>query len=90
MADIHVINMGWGDAECVLCGQSAPLDYSIPYFEGPVHQEIGSALPSGDVVGGMTCCKTCHDLHYATPAQPPVTNRLPENGDIKGSDEKEI
>ena len=62
--DIHVINLNCYPDECVLCGKTKFLDHCVPFYEEPVHQEIGSLMPNGDKVGGMTCCKECHDKHH--------------------------
>lgn len=62
--DIIVIDMSRWPEECQLCYQWSYMGHCVPFYEEPVHQEIGSKMPNGDEVGGMTCCKACHDKHY--------------------------
>lgn len=57
--------------ECLLCGEMKRLNYAVAYYCGPTHDDIGSVSTeyvSGDgspaIVGGMQCCKECHDQHY--------------------------
>lgn len=61
------------DGECVLCEQWKRLDHAVAYYCEPTHDEIGSVstqYTSSDgspaIVGGMQCCKECHDEHYGT------------------------
>ena len=49
---------------CILCGKYRFINHAVAFYEEPVHQEIGSLMPNGDEVGGMSCCKECHDNHY--------------------------
>lgn len=58
--------------ECLLCGEMKLLKHAVAYYCGPTHDEIGSISTeyrSTDgqpaIVGGMRCCKECHDRHYA-------------------------
>lgn len=53
----------WDD--CVLCGEYRLINHAVAFYEEPVHEEIGTKLWHGGVVGGMSCCKECHDNHYA-------------------------
>ena len=59
-----VIQLDRYPEECPLCGALGHHRYCVPYYEEPVHEEIGAVLPNGDAVGGMTCCKRCHDTHH--------------------------
>lgn len=52
----------WDD--CLLCGEYRLIDHAVAFYEEPVHLEIGGKMPNGDEVGGMSCCKECHDKHY--------------------------
>lgn len=61
---ITVIDMNRYPEECQICGETRWLDHCVAFYEEPVHDEIGTVLPNGDEVGGMTCCKPCHDRHY--------------------------
>lgn len=62
--DIRIINLNNYPDECVLCGQTRFLTHCIPFYEEPVHRDIGSRMPNGDEVGGMSCCQECHDNHW--------------------------
>lgn len=52
--------------ECPLCGVVDRIDHAVAYCCGPTHDEIGSESSeyAGCTVGGMCCCKSCHDKHY--------------------------
>lgn len=59
--------------ECALCGEVKRCRHCVPYYCGPTHDPIGSVsteYTSTDgkpaIVGGMVCCKDCHDAHEAT------------------------
>jgi hypothetical protein len=58
--------------ECVLCGEMKLLNHAVAYYCGPTHDEIGSVSTEyrgtpehPAIVGGMSCCKECHDRHYS-------------------------
>jgi hypothetical protein len=70
---ITTINISEWNQQCTLCGEWALLRWCVPFYEEPVHAEIGATLfinadghPA--IVGGMTCCKVCHDEHEARAA----------------------
>lgn len=59
--------------ECALCGEVKRCDHCVAFYCEPTHDEIGSVstqYTSTDgkpaIVGGMTCCKECHDAHEAS------------------------
>jgi hypothetical protein len=52
----------WGD--CPICGEERRLDHAVGWYEGPVHEDIGTVLWHGGEVGGMRVCRACHDRHY--------------------------
>lgn len=61
------------EGECALCEQWKRIDHCIPFYCEPTHDEIGSISTqytssngSPAIVGGMPCCKECHDEHYRT------------------------
>lgn len=61
-----VIHLNRYPEECQLCGETAWLTHCVPYYEEPCPEhEIGDEHPRGGTVGGMTCCKACHDGIYA-------------------------
>ena len=68
MTGFITINLSDWHRECVLCGEWDYIDHCVPYYEEPRPDlEIGARVPGGgedDVVGGMSCCKTCHDRIY--------------------------
>ena len=58
--------------ECALCGEVKQCRHCVAYYCEPTYDEIGSvsteyrstdANPA--IVGGMVCCKECHDKHEA-------------------------
>lgn len=56
--------------ECALCGEEKVCRHCVPFYCEPTYDEIGSVSTqyrSTDgkpaIVGGMTCCKECHDRH---------------------------
>lgn len=58
--------------ECQLCGEWRVLDHAVAFYCEPTYDEIGSVSTqyrSTDgqpaIVGGMQCCKECHDKHEA-------------------------
>lgn len=67
-----IVDRFWDD--CNLCGQYRLLDHSVAFYEEPVHREIGSLMPDGSEVGGMLCCKECHDKHYAETMAGPISS----------------
>jgi len=59
-------------SECNLCGEVKRIDHAVAYYCEPTHDEIGSistqyrSTPEHPaIVGGMSCCKECHDQHYS-------------------------
>lgn len=71
MTDIIVIDL-WDRTvhECALCGEVKRCLYCVAFYCEPTYDEIGSVSTqyvSGDghpaIVGGMVCCKDCHDRH---------------------------
>lgn len=57
----------WGErhsGECPMCEQEALLDRAVGWYEEAVTEDIGTILPHGGVVGGMSVCRACHDRHY--------------------------
>ncbi len=55
----------WG--ECSMCGKERRLDHAVAWYCGPTHDEIGAVTTEytdGGIVGGMSVCKGCHDMHY--------------------------
>lgn len=67
-----IVDRDWDD--CNLCGEYRLLNHSVAFYEQPVHLEIGSLMPNGDEVGGMLCCKECHDNHYGVEHDRSKTN----------------
>lgn len=70
LTEIHLWPRDSG--ECALCGEMKILNHAVAYYCGPTHDEIGSlsteyrSTPeSPAIVGGMPCCKACHDRHYS-------------------------
>ncbi len=58
--------------ECPLCDEVKLIDHCVAFYCEPTYDEIGSistVYRSTDgkpaIVGGMTCCKDCHDRHEA-------------------------
>jgi len=58
--------------ECALCGEEKRCNYAVAFYCEPTYDEIGSVSTvyrSTDgkpaIVGGMVCCKECHDQHEA-------------------------
>lgn len=56
---------------CPLCEQVAVINRAVAFYCEPTHDPIGSVsteYTSSDgspaIVGGMSCCKDCHDRHY--------------------------
>ena len=66
--DMITINLSERDEQCPLCGewQATGLRHAVAFCCEPTHDEIGdeSSVYPGHTVGGMSCCKTCHDNHY--------------------------
>lgn len=61
--DYHWLpDRNWDD--CLLCGEYRLINHAVAFYEEPVHEEIGTVLWHGGEVGGMSCCKECHDKHY--------------------------
>lgn len=61
------INMSEWPEECPLCGEWSMLRYSVAYYEEPRPDlEIGDRMSDDpdDRVGGMICCRQCHDTLY--------------------------
>lgn len=61
--------------ECQLCGETKVIDHAVAFYCEPTHDPIGSVstqYTSSDgspaIVGGMSCCKDCHDRHYGVGA----------------------
>lgn len=59
--------------ECALCGEVKQCRYCVPFYCEPTHDPIGSvsteytsSAGSAAIVGGMICCKECHDKHEAS------------------------
>ena len=64
---IVTINLSDWAQQCQICGEWDYLTHCVPFYEEPRPDvDIGDTLPCGGVVGGMSCCKTCHDTIYAT------------------------
>lgn len=67
------IHLWQNDAgECQLCGEMKILRHCVAFYCEPTYDEIGSVSTqyrSTDgqpaIVGGMRCCKECHDRHEA-------------------------
>jgi hypothetical protein len=58
--------------ECMLCGEVKQCRHCVAFYCEPTYDEIGSVSTqyrSTDgkpaIVGGMVCCKECHDEHEA-------------------------
>lgn len=56
--------------ECALCGEVKLINHCVAFYCEPTHDEIGSVSTQymGNdgkpaIVGGMACCKDCHDTH---------------------------
>ena len=73
MTNLIVIEL-WSNrsGECQLCGEDSILDHAVPFYCEPTYDEIGSISTqyrSTDgqpaIVGGMRCCRPCHDRHEA-------------------------
>ncbi len=71
--DVVVIEL-WDRSvhECALCGEVKVCKHAVAFYCEPTYDEIGSVSTqyrSTDgkpaIVGGMTCCKDCHDAHEA-------------------------
>lgn len=74
---IMVIDMNegryWGD--CPMCGEERRLDHAVGWYCGPTKDEIGavsteyrSGTDEPAIVGGMCCCRGCHDKFYGAAA----------------------
>jgi hypothetical protein len=70
---LTVIHLWPNDSgECCMCEEMKRLDHAVAWYCGPTHDEIGSVSTEyrgcdgkPAIVGGMRCCKECHDKHYA-------------------------
>jgi len=66
--DMITINLSEWPEQCPICGEWEPghLNHAVAFCCEPTHDEIGdeSSVYPGHTVGGMSCCKTCHDNHY--------------------------
>lgn len=76
--DVVVIEL-WDRSihECALCGEVKQCRHCVPFYCEPTHDPIGSvstqyvnADGSPAIVGGMVCCKECHDQHYSISPPP--------------------
>jgi len=65
-AGYYSINLSRWSEECQICYKWMFLTHCVPFYEEPRPDlEIGQRLSNGDEVGGMSCCKECHDkIHY--------------------------
>lgn len=52
--------------ECCICGCDTPMTHAVAYCCEPTYDEIGqkSSVYQGEIVGGKTACRPCHDKHY--------------------------
>ena len=73
MTEVIVIKL-WDRTihECALCGKVRRCRHCVAFYCEPTYDEIGSVstvYTSTDgkpaIVGGMVCCKECHDKHEA-------------------------
>lgn len=68
MIEAITIDLSDWDRECVLRGAWGRHRHCVPFYEEPRPDlEIGDRVPGGgpdDIVGGMSCCKQCHDRIY--------------------------
>lgn len=62
-----VINLNEYPRECQICFQIKWLTHCVAYCCEPTYDEIGSksTVYRDCEVGGMICCKECHDKHEA-------------------------
>lgn len=67
MEGFVTINLNAWMHECQLCGKEAIIDHCVPFCCDPTYDEIGSmsTVYRGLKVGGMSCCRSCHDSHEA-------------------------
>lgn len=73
MIPVPMVSLSDWPAECQVCNKINWLDWCVPFFEEPRPDlAIGQRVPGGgpdDIIGGMTCCKACHDRIHGTDRQ---------------------